>query len=214
MLEPLARRHAAGESGRELSTELYNVVHPWAVSFAKSQSAGLPAHADRNEVLSQVLRLTWDACARIDWSRVESWTTFLDTKVGRARVEAARRDDWLSRQERVRRRWFQRETARLEQIEQRTLTDAERLAVANTLTPNSAHVDWARSLLDSRHPSSVAEVPDVGIRTNRRLHHHRRSSRRPRARRNPCALPDSMDDHRCRAEPATGHGSLAMVRAE
>ncbi|HVE17987.1 MAG TPA: hypothetical protein VNB52_02830 [Ilumatobacteraceae bacterium] len=147
MLEPLARRHAAGEAGSELSTELYNVVHPWAVSFAKSQSAGLPAHADRNEVLSQVLRLTWDACARIDWSRVESWTTFLDTKVGRARVEAARRDDWLSRQERVRRRWFQRETARLEQIEQRTLTDAERLAVANTLTPNSAHVDWAQSLL-------------------------------------------------------------------
>ena len=161
VLEPLARRHAAGEAGRELSTELYNVVHPWAVSFAKSQSAGLPAHADRNEVLSQVLRLTWDACARIDWSRVESWTTFLDTKVGRARVEAARRDDWLSRQERVRRRWFERETARLEQIERRTLTDAERLAVANTLTPNSAHVDWAQSLLVSRHPSSVAEVPDA-----------------------------------------------------
>jgi hypothetical protein len=145
VLEPLAHRHAAGESGRELSAELYNVVHPWALSFAKSQSAGLPTHADRNEVLSQVLRLTWDACARIDWSR----------------VEAARSDDWLSRQERVRRRWFQRETARLEQVEQRTLTDAERLAVANRLTPNSGHVDWAQSLLVSRHPSSVAEVPDA-----------------------------------------------------
>ncbi|MEY2523760.1 MAG: hypothetical protein QOJ66_2325 [Ilumatobacteraceae bacterium] len=161
VLEPLALRHAAGESGRELSAELYNVVHPWAVSFARSQSAGLPAHADRNEVLSQVLQLTWDACARIDWARVESWTTFLDTKIGRARVEAARRDDWLSRQERVRRRWFQGETERLEQVEQRTLTGAERLAVANTLTTNSAHADWAQSLLVSRHPSSVADVPDA-----------------------------------------------------
>lgn len=161
MLEPLAHRHAAGESGRELSAELYNVVHPWAVSFAKAQSVGLPAHADRSEVLSQVLQTTWDACARIDWSRVESWTTFLDMKVSRARVEAARRDDWLSRQERVRRRWFQGETARLEQVEQRTLTGAERLAVANTLTADSARVDWSQSLLVLRHPSSVAEVPDA-----------------------------------------------------
>lgn len=161
VLEPLALRHAAGEPGDDLSAELYNVVHPWAVSFAKSQSAGLPAHADRNEVLSQVLRLTWDACLRIDWSRFETWTTFLDTKVGRARIEAARSDDWLSRQERVRRRWFQGETARREQVEQRTLTGDERLAVANTLTPNSARVDWAQSLLTSRHPSSVAEVPDT-----------------------------------------------------
>jgi hypothetical protein len=161
VLEPLALRHAAGEPGADLSAELYNVVHPWAVSFATSQSAGLPAHADRNEVLSQVLRLTWDACVRIDWSRFETWPIFLDTKVGRARVEAARSDDWLSRQERVRRRWFQGETARLEQVEQRTLTDVERLAVANTLTPNSARVDWAQSLLTSHHPSSVAQVPDT-----------------------------------------------------
>lgn len=161
VLEPLARRHAAGEPSADLSAELYDMVHPWAVSFAQSQSAGLPAHADRNEVLSQVLRRTWDACLRIDWSRFETWPTFLDTKVGRARVEAARSDDWLSRQERVRRRWFQGETARCEQVEQRTLTGVERLAVANRLTPNSARVDWAQSLLTSRHPSSVAEVPDA-----------------------------------------------------
>jgi hypothetical protein len=161
VLEPLAIRHSAGESSDELSAELYHVVHPWAVSFAKSQSSGLPAHADRNEVLSQVLRLTWDACLRIDWSRCDTWTTFLDTKVGRARAEAARSDDWLSRQERVRRRWFQGETARREQVEQRTLTGDERLAVANTLTPGSGRPDWAQSLLTSRHPSSVADVPDV-----------------------------------------------------
>ena len=161
VLEPLARRQAAGEPGRDLSAELYNMVHPWAVSFAKSQSAGLPAHADRGEVLSQVLQRTWEACVRIDWSRVETWTTFLDMKVSRARIEAARSDDWLSRQERVRRRWFQRETARLEQTRQRTLTDNERLAVANTLTPKSARVDWAQSLLVSRYPSTVAEIPDT-----------------------------------------------------
>ena len=162
VLEPLAIRHTAGEPSDELSAELYDVVHPWAVSFAKSQSAGLPAHADRNELLSQVLQLTWDACLRIDWSRYETWTTFLDTKVSRARAEAARSDDWLSRQERVRRRWFQGETARREQVEQRTLTDDERLAVANSLTSGSARPDWAQSLLNSRHPSSVADVPEVG----------------------------------------------------
>jgi hypothetical protein len=161
VLGPLALRFAAGEPSDQLSAELYNIVHPWALSFAKSQSAGLPAHADQNEVLSQVLRLTWDACLRIDWSRYETWTTFLDAKVGRARAEAARSDDWLSRRERVRRRWFQGETARREQVQQRTLTDDERLAVANSLTPSSARADWAQSLLTSRHPSSVAEVPDV-----------------------------------------------------
>lgn len=161
VLVPLAARRAAGAPLGELSEALYNVVHPWAVSFAKSQSAGLPGHADRNEVLSQVLRLTWDACVRIDWSRLETWPSFLDTKVGRARIEAARSDDWLSRQERVRRRWFQGETDRREQVEQRTLTGAERLAVANTLAPGSPCVDWAQSLLTSRHPSTMAEVPDA-----------------------------------------------------
>ena len=161
VLGPLATRHTAGEPSDELSAELYNVVHPWAVSFAKSQSAGLPAYADRNEVLSQVLRLTWDACFRIDWSRCETWTTFLDTKVGRARAEAARSDDWLSRQERVRRRWFQGETARREQVEQRALTGDERLAVANKMASGAGRPDWAQRLLTSRRPSSVAEVPDV-----------------------------------------------------
>lgn len=162
VLEPLAARRASGEPARDLSEELYNVVHPWAVSFAKSQSHGLPAHADRNEILSQVLRLTWDACLRIDWTRYETWPSFLDTKVSRARIEAARSDDWLSRQERVRRRWFQGETARREQLEQRTLTDCERQDVANTLTPSSTRVDWSQSLLTSRYPSTVAEVPDAG----------------------------------------------------
>jgi hypothetical protein len=161
ILEPLALRHLAGEPDRTLSIELYNVVHPWSVSFASAQSAGLPAHADRNEVLSQVLRLTWEACVRIDWTRYAAWPTFLETKIGRARIEAARCDDWLSRRERVRRRRFQGELARREQVEQRSLTDGERQAVAVAVAPSSSRVDWAKTLLDSRHPSTVAEVPDT-----------------------------------------------------
>jgi hypothetical protein len=160
VLEPLSLRHSAGESDRALSMELYNLVHPWAVSFAAAQSAGLPAHADRNEVLSQVLRLTWEACLRIDWERYAAWPTFLETKISRARIEAARCDDWLSRRERVRRRRFQGELARREQVEQRSLTDCERQAVAVAVAPSSTRVDWAKTLLDSRHPSTVAEVPD------------------------------------------------------
>ena len=161
VLEPLALRRLAGESESELSIELYNTVHAWAVSFASSQSSGLPAHADRNEVLSQVLRLTWEACVRIDWSRYAAWPAFLETKVSRARIEAARCDDWLSRRERVRRRRYQGELARCEQREQRSLTDSERQAVAIAVAPSSSRVDWTKALLDSRHPSTVAEVPDT-----------------------------------------------------
>ncbi len=102
VLEPLVMRHIAGESDHALSMELYNLVHPWALSFAAAQSANLPAHADRNEVLSQVRRLTWESCQRIDWTRYAAWPTFIETKISRARIEAARCDDWLSRRERVR----------------------------------------------------------------------------------------------------------------
>ncbi|HEY7628083.1 MAG TPA: hypothetical protein VH761_13495, partial [Ilumatobacteraceae bacterium] len=105
----MAERWRAGESERDLADELYAQLHPWALAFAGSLSAGLPAHADRNEVLSQVLRLTWDACRRIDWQRYAAWPAFLESKVRRARIEAARNDDWLSRRERVRRRRFQGE---------------------------------------------------------------------------------------------------------
>jgi hypothetical protein len=161
VLEPLAHRHAAGEDGRQLSVELYNTIHPWALSFAVTQSAGLPAHADRNEVLSQVLRITWDACLHIDWKQYTAWTAFLDHKVSRARIEAARSDDWLTRRERVRRRTFHRELARREQVAQRTLTNDERCDIAVTIAPASARVDWAQTLLNARHPSSVADVPDV-----------------------------------------------------
>ena len=140
--------------------DLYSRVHPWALSFAGAQSAGLPAHADRNEVLSQVLRLTWESCLRIDWDRYAAWPAFLESKISRARIEAARCDDWLSRRERVRRRRFQGELARREQVAQRTLTDDERQDVASTVAPSSSRVDWAKTLLDSRHPSTVAQVPD------------------------------------------------------
>ena len=97
VLEPLAQRWRAGESEHDLCVELYNSIHPWALGFAGSLSRGLPAHADRNEVLSQVLRLTWDACRRVDWDRYAAWPAYLETQGERARIEAARCDDWLSR---------------------------------------------------------------------------------------------------------------------
>jgi hypothetical protein len=157
----MAERWRAGESERDLADELYAQLHPWALAFAGSLSAGLPAHADRNEVLSQVLRLTWDACRRIDWERYAAWPAFLESKVRRARIEAARNDDWLSRRERVRRRRFQGEVARREQVAQRALTDQEKADVAGAVAPSSTRVDWAKSLIASRHPSTVADVPDA-----------------------------------------------------
>ena len=161
VLQPLAERWLAGESEHVLSVELYNTIHTWALAFTGSLYAGLPTHADRNEVLSQVLGLTWDACRRVDWTRYPAWPAYLETKVSKARIEAARCDDWLSRRERVRRRHFQSELARQEQHEQRSLTDDERTAVASAVAPNSTRVDWAKALLNARHPSTVADVPDV-----------------------------------------------------
>jgi hypothetical protein len=61
----------------------------------------------------------------------------------------------------MRRRRFQGELARREQVEQRSLTDCERQAVATAVAPSSTRVDWAKTLLNSRHPSTVAEVPDT-----------------------------------------------------
>ena len=161
VLEPLALREEAGESEHDLSTSLYNQIHPWALGFAGSLYGGLPSNADRNEVLSQVLRLTWDACQRVDWTRYAAWPAFLESKIAHARVEAARSDDWLSRRERVRRRRLQGELARREQIEHRTLTDSERQDVAEAVAPSSSRVDWVKTLLAARHPSTVAEVPDT-----------------------------------------------------
>jgi hypothetical protein len=163
VLEPLAERHFEGEPDHELSVELFDAVHPWAVSVAASQSRGLPANADRNEIVSQVLRLTWEACRRIDWTRYAKWPVFLETKVGRARIEAARCDDWLSRRERVRRRHFQGELARREQLEQRSLTAVERRAAAEAIAPCSTRVDWAAALLESRYPSTDGNVPEPAL---------------------------------------------------
>lgn len=163
VLEPLAGRHFEGEPDHDLSIELFDAVYPWAVSVAAAQSCGLPPNADRNEIASQVLRLTWESCLRIDWTRYGKWPVFLETKVGRARIEAARCDDWLSRRERVRRRRFQGELARREQFEQRSLTGVERRAAAEAIAPSSTRVDWPAVLLESRYPSTDADVPELAL---------------------------------------------------
>ena len=123
----------------------------------------MPANADRNEIVSQVVRLTWESCLRIDWTRYAKWPVFLETKVGRARIEAARSDDWLSRRERVRRRRFQGELARCEQLAQRSLTGIERRAAAEAIAPSSTRVDWTTTLLQSRYPSTGADVPEPAL---------------------------------------------------
>lgn len=161
VLQPLAARRAAGEDERRLADELFDAIHPWARSQARAQCAGLPSHADRSEVVSQVMRLAWEACLRIDWSRHESWPSLLERKVSHARIEAARAEDWLSRRERVHRRRFQHEVARQEQEHRRPLTPAEREQVARRVAPRSTRVDWAKALLAARHPSTVGEVPDA-----------------------------------------------------
>jgi hypothetical protein len=161
VLRPMAARYFAGESAQALAAELYDAIHPWASGQARAQCAGLPAHADRGEVVSQVLRLAWESCVRIDWVQYVTWPSLLERKVAHARIEAARSEDWLSRRERVYRRRFQREIARLEQVQRRPLNESERAAAAAAVAPTSTRVDWAKALLAARHPSTVGEVPDT-----------------------------------------------------
>jgi hypothetical protein len=161
ILRPLAARFFAGEAQRELAVELYETIHHWASGQARAQCGGLPAHADRSEVVSQVLRLAWESCLRIDWTRYESWPALLERKVAHGRIEAARSEDWLSRRERVYRRRFQRELAVREQQHGRPLTPVEREDCASAVAPSSSRVDWAKALLAARHPSTVGEVPET-----------------------------------------------------
>jgi hypothetical protein len=162
VLRPLAQRARAGEDRACLVDELFEgTVHPWAESYAARQAVGLPSHADRNEVHSQVLRLAWEACRRIDWDRIESWPALLEAKVAHARTEAARSDDWLSRRERVHRRRFLHAIESREQSCGRPLSSSEKMEVALTVVPSSNRVDWAAELLVAKHPSTVAEPPDV-----------------------------------------------------
>jgi len=161
VLRPLAARYFGGGPQRALAVELYEFIHHWASGQARSQCAGLPAHADRGEVVSQVLRLAWEACLRIDWTRYETWPALLERKVAHGRIEAARSEDWLSRRERVYRRRFQREIALREQQSCRPLTEAERADAAAAVAPESNRVDWAKALLAARHPSTVGEVPET-----------------------------------------------------
>jgi len=162
VLAPLASRAAAGEDPAVLARELYEGwVHHWALAEARRLAAGLPPRADRHELTSQVLRLAWESCARIDWARIASWPALLDRKVASARAEAARVDDWLSRRERTYRRRFQRAVAELEQTRGRAATAEERLALAAGSAPVSSRVDWAAELLAPRNPALVAEPPDL-----------------------------------------------------
>jgi hypothetical protein len=161
VLRPLAARAADGEDRNRLSVELYEQIHPWAMRKARAMTVGLPPHADTGEVVSQTLRLAWEACVRIDWTRVESWPALLEGKVAHARIEAARTEDWLSRRERIHRRRFQAAVAAIEQREGRVLSSAERHEVARSVSPASGRVDWAAELMAGRHPSSVAELPEL-----------------------------------------------------
>ena len=161
VLVPLGERAAAGEAPAALCEELYaGWVHAWAMGEASYQVARLPSHADPHEVTSQVLRLAWDSCVRIDWARLESWPTFLEGKVCSARAEAARVDDWLSRRERTYRRRYQRALADQEQSRGRVATGEERLVLAGTCATASRRVDWAAELVATRHPATVAEPPE------------------------------------------------------
>jgi hypothetical protein len=161
VLQPLADRRAAGESHRALSRELYERhVHRWALQRGHSLCRNLPAHADRHEVVSQALRLAWDACDRIDWARVASWPALLEAKVAHARIEAARSDDWLSRRERMYRRRYQAACDALQQQVGRALRPEERRAAARATSPSGGRVDWGGALVADRHPTTVAEVPE------------------------------------------------------
>ncbi|MBY8882667.1 hypothetical protein [Actinacidiphila acidipaludis] len=147
-------------SGRSAGDLLLEVLWPWALRTARTQAARLPPGADRDGFQGQILWEVYQAVRRIDWQRYDVWPALLKARLRAAWSAAARAEDPLTRGER------QARTAYLAQVEAetqrlgRTLTSAERYAIARHVRPGggTAPVVLGRRLLSSAGPDDPAAV--------------------------------------------------------
>ncbi|WP_309505785.1 hypothetical protein [Streptomyces pyxinae] len=155
-----ARARGAG-ARRESTDRLLEALWPWALRTARAQAARVPAGADRDAVQGEVLWEVFQAVRRIDWQRYEVWPALLKARLRNAWTGAARAEDPLSRGERRSRtaylRYAEAETHRL----RRTLTPAERTALARRCRPDGA-ASGVEPVLLGRVLLAVGAVPDAG----------------------------------------------------
>lgn len=136
--------------------QLLEVLWPWALRTARAQAARLPAGADRDAVYGETLWEVFQAVRRIDWQRYDVWPALLKARLRAAWSAAARAEDPLTRGERQARTAYlagvEAETQRLG----RSLTAAERYAMARRLRPGGG----TAPVVQGRRLSPAAAVPD------------------------------------------------------
>jgi len=147
-----------GEPDDVLREELLAAILPWIRREIHRNIRRIPANADPANVSSMMHEAAFRAVERLDWSRWESWPVYLGTLVRRAAQEAARADDYLSRQQRVLRTRFRLMAEARESHIGRQLSGAERNSLAREMA--DGRDDLAALLVMGWHPREMAEVPD------------------------------------------------------
>jgi DNA-directed RNA polymerase specialized sigma subunit len=159
VLQPLVSRLANGASDQTLRKELLNEVLPWVRQQVATNVRRIPSNADPSNVSSHMHEAAYQAVARLDWEQWQTWPMYLSALIRRAAQDAARNDDYLSRQQRVLRKQFRNSCITEESRLQRQLFGHERYKIANTVA--NGRSDLIDVLLIGWHPQEVAQVPDA-----------------------------------------------------
>jgi DNA-directed RNA polymerase specialized sigma subunit len=159
VLQPLVSRLANGASDESLRKELLSEVLPWVRQQVATNVRRIPSNADPSNVSSHMHEAAYHAVARLDWEQWQTWPMYLSALIRRAAQDAARNDDYLSRQQRVLRKQFRNSCIAEESRLQRQLFGHERYKIANTVV--NGRSDLIDVLLIGWHPQEVAQVPDA-----------------------------------------------------
>jgi DNA-directed RNA polymerase specialized sigma subunit len=159
VLAPLVERRAAGTPDAQIHDELLRAVLPWVRQQVAHNVRRIPSNADASNVSSLMHEAAYVAVTKIDWEQWQSWPMYLGALVRRAGQEAARRDDYLSRQQRVLRSRFRAACSDAETRLGRALTSVEQREVATDVARGKA--DLVEILLIGWHPREMADVPEV-----------------------------------------------------
>lgn len=158
VLLPLLERFKKGEDEQVLKDELLTLVLPWVRQQVVSHIRRIPVNADPSSISSYMHEAAFKAVAKIDWQQIEKWPMYLGSLVRHSAQEAARDDDYLSRQQRVLRKQFRSACIAEETKQQSPMTVQDRERIALVIAEGQAEV--ANDLLISWHPREVSIVPD------------------------------------------------------
>ena len=158
VLAPLLVRFKSGEDEQALKNELLTLVLPWVRQQVVLNIQRIPVNADPANVSSHMHEAAFKAVAKIDWLQIEKWPMCLGALVRHSAQEAARDDDYLSRQQRVLRKQFRNACIAEETRQQSPITNQDRERIALVIAEGQAEL--ANELLVSWHPREVSTVPD------------------------------------------------------